>query len=58
MLNEDVANSLNVVRQTVSKWEKGISIPDADSTIQPLKTTKQLWSHSALQILFRFLKTF
>ena len=27
---EELAIKLNVVRQTVSKWEKGISAPDAD----------------------------
>lgn len=27
---EELANKLNVVRQTVSKWEKGYSIPDAE----------------------------
>ncbi len=27
---EEVAIRLNVVRQTVSKWEKGLSVPDAD----------------------------
>ena len=27
---EEVAARLNVVRQTVSKWEKGYSVPDAD----------------------------
>ena len=27
---ETLAQQLNVVRQTVSKWEKGISVPDAD----------------------------
>ena len=27
---EDLAIKLNVVRQTVSKWEKGFSVPDAD----------------------------
>ena len=26
---ETLAQSLNVVRQTVSKWEKGYSVPDA-----------------------------
>lgn len=26
---EEAANRLNVVRQTVSKWEKGLSVPDA-----------------------------
>ncbi len=27
---EEVAVHLSVVRQTVSKWEKGVSVPDAD----------------------------
>ena len=26
---EELAIKLNVVRQTVSKWEKGLSVPDA-----------------------------
>ena len=25
----ELANKLNVVRQTVSKWEKGLSLPDS-----------------------------
>lgn len=29
-----MAQKLNVVRQTISKWEKGISIPDADILIR------------------------
>ena len=28
---EELATKINVVRQTVSKWEKGLSVPDADS---------------------------
>ena len=28
---EELAIKLNVVRQTVSKWEKGLSVPDADT---------------------------
>jgi putative transcriptional regulator len=31
---EELAIRLNVVRQTVSKWEKGVSVPDADLLIQ------------------------
>lgn len=31
---EQLATRLNVVRQTVSKWEKGISVPDAELLIQ------------------------
>ena len=27
---EELAARVNVVRQTVSKWEKGLSVPDAD----------------------------
>jgi len=27
---ETLAQALNIVRQTVSKWEKGYSVPDAD----------------------------
>lgn len=27
---EELAIKLNIVRQTVSKWEKGLSVPDAD----------------------------
>lgn len=28
---EELAIRLNVVRQTISKWEKGLSVPDADA---------------------------
>ena len=31
---EELAIKLNVVRQTVSKWEKGISIPDSEMLIR------------------------
>ena len=27
---EELAVRLNIVRQTVSKWEKGLSVPDAN----------------------------
>jgi len=30
MSQEMLAQRLNVVRQTVSKWEKGLSVPDAE----------------------------
>ncbi|HJF65370.1 MAG TPA: helix-turn-helix domain-containing protein [Slackia equolifaciens] len=30
---EELALKLNVVRQTVSKWERGLSVPDADLLI-------------------------
>ena len=31
---EEAAARLNVVRQTVSKWEKGLSVPDADMLVK------------------------
>lgn len=31
---EELAARLNVVRQTVSKWEQGLSVPDADLSVQ------------------------
>lgn len=32
---EELAIKLNVVRQTISKWEQGLSVPDADMLISP-----------------------
>lgn len=31
---EELAARLNVVRQTVSKWEKGLSVPDSELLIK------------------------
>ncbi len=31
---EELATKLNVVRQTISKWEKGLSVPDSDLLIR------------------------
>lgn len=33
MSQEQLATKLNVVRQTVSKWEQGISVPDAQTLV-------------------------
>lgn len=30
---EELAIKLNVVRQTVSKWERGLSVPDSDMLV-------------------------
>ncbi len=30
---EELAVKLNVVRQTISKWENGLSVPDSDMLI-------------------------
>lgn len=34
LTQEEFAIRLNVVRQTISKWEKGLSVPDADMLIR------------------------
>lgn len=34
LTQEELADRLHVVRQTVSKWEKGSSVPDADLLIR------------------------
>lgn len=34
MAQEELASRLHVVRQTVSKWEKGLSVPDAELLIR------------------------
>ncbi len=34
MSQEELANKLNVVRQTVSKWEQGLSVPDSEMLIK------------------------
>ena len=31
---EELASKVHVVRQTVSKWEKGLSVPDAEMLVQ------------------------
>ena len=31
---EELAGRLHVVRQTVSKWEKGLSVPDAELLVR------------------------
>lgn len=37
---EELAAKLNVVRQTVSKWEQGLSVPDSDMLITISETLK------------------
>lgn len=34
MTQEELATRLHIVRQTVSKWEKGLSVPDSDLLIR------------------------
>ena len=34
LTQEELASKLNVVRQTISKWEKGLSVPDSEMLIE------------------------
>lgn len=34
MTQEELATRLHIVRQTISKWEKGLSVPDSDLLIR------------------------
>ncbi len=47
MSQEEAAQKLNIVRQTVSKWEKGISVPDADMILK----IAELFKVSASELL-------
>lgn len=38
MTQEELAERVHVVRQTVSKWEKGLSVPDADVLVVVAET--------------------
>ena len=38
MSQEELAAKVHVVRQTVSKWEKGLSVPDAEILVQIAET--------------------
>ena len=34
LTQEEMATKLNVVRQTISKWEKGLSVPDSEMLLE------------------------
>lgn len=38
---QELAIKLNVVRQTISKWEQGLSVPDSDMLIAISESCKQ-----------------
>ena len=50
---EELAVRVNVVRQTVSKWEKGLSVPDADTVIK----LAEVFGVSANELLGEEIKT-
>ena len=47
LTQDELAIRLNVVRQTVSKWEKGLSVPDAEM----LQRIAEVFEVSASQLL-------
>ena len=49
LTQEELAIRVNVVRQTVSKWEKGLSVPDADT----LQKIAEILEVSVSQLLGR-----
>lgn len=54
MTQEDMAEKLNVSRQTISKWETNITIPDADNIVAICKlfhiTTDELLDYNVQTI--------
>ena len=54
MTQEDLADKLNVSRQTISKWETNITIPDADNIVAICKlfniTTDELLDYNVQTI--------
>lgn len=42
---QELAVKLNVVRQTVSKWEQGLSVPDSDLLIALSEALERLSAH-------------
>lgn len=53
LTQEELATRLHVVRQTVSKWEKGQSVPDADMLIK----IAEVFEVSVSELLGRAAKT-
>ena len=44
---QELAVKLNIVRQTVSKWEQGLSVPDADLLIALSQALETPCEHAA-----------
>lgn len=43
---QELADRLHVVRQTVSKWENGLSVPDAGMLVRIAGTWPRSWKRS------------
>ena len=53
---EELAIKIHVVRQTISKWEKGLSVPDADVLIEMANLLDVSVSQSVyIRTFYRFL---
>ena len=52
---EELAIKLNVVRQTVSKWEQGLSVPDAEMLISISEISDTLQTVNLCEIFFKFI---
>ena len=50
---QELATQLNIVRQTLSKWENGLSVPDADMLIRLSNTFEVPVSSSSWMNDFR-----
>lgn len=51
---QEFAIKLNVVRQTVSKWEQGLSVPDSDMLISMSKKYLAIVSCRRIQLSENF----
>lgn len=51
---QELAIKLNVVRQTVSKWEQGLSVPDSDMLISMSKKYLAIVSCRRIQLSENF----
>lgn len=46
MTQEELASQLHVTRQTISKWEKGLSVPDAEMQIK----WQRIWKDTSMKM--------
>jgi transcriptional regulator with XRE-family HTH domain len=53
---EELAVKLNVVRQTISKWEQGLSVPDSDMLISINGTTHPFRINIMILFLFSIIQ--
>ena len=54
---QELAVKLNIVRQTVSKWEQGLSVPDSDMLISSWHKGKPQEEKLFIGRLFRYVQS-